>query len=328
MGRIFIDGFEHGHLGLWDIGGAGTVSITTAAIDGNYSALTSGVAAMSRNLNATYSEIFITGKFNFKTLSELIYIYSLNKGANKVLSVGLTTENVIHLYRGTTAIASATTGAVTTNVDYRIEFQGKISSSTGVGKVLLDDETIINWTSNTKPAADDNFNILQIGVTAVSAQHMIVDDIIVDTTAFAGNTKIQLLIPNSTGTTHTWSPSNTALANYECVDEIPPSTADGVIADFNLDIDFYNISTLNANATAIRCIQVAALAEEVGTPLVPNIRLAIETNATRAYGIRSSIGAEGAPIYISKLWQNNPKTLTAFTVSEISSLQIGLLAVT
>lgn len=325
MSRVFIDGFEHGHLGLWEAAGGGNATITsTGVIDGNYSALLTGIAKISKSLT-TYNEIFVTGKFQFRINNSEVHIFDLDKGATRILSVGISVGNVIHLYRGATAIASATTGAISTNVNYLIEFHAKISTA-GIGKVLLDGEPIINWTSNTKPGADDDFNTLKIGDTNAYDQDMLVDDIIIDSTAYPGNTKIMALVPNASGGSTQWTPS--AGENYGCVDEIPPTTVENVSINTTGALDLYNISTLNSSAITIKCLQISALGEIEGTPDVPKVQIAIAHNSTSAFSSSLTPGSGGTPAYMTKLWEENPITTAAFSVSQISSLQIGLKAVT
>jgi len=330
VSRIFIDGFEHGSLGLWEIDSDTGVAaiISTGVIDGNYSVRLTEVVRMSRPLGTTYNEIFIAGKFRFVSHFSSCHIFDLDKGTTRILGIGVSTAKVIHLYRGGTAIASATTGEVSSNVDYLIEFQAKIDSSAGVGKVLLDGATIINWTSNTKPGADEDFNILRIGDTDFAyEQNMVIDNIIVDTTAFPGNTKIMGLLPNAIGASTEWAPS-AAGENFECVDEVPPTTDNSVHANTASALDLYNVSALNSLAGAIKCVQISALAEILSETTVPKVQIAFGHNSSVVFSASLTPGTAGSPAHVSQLWEENPITTAAFTPSEISSLQIGVKAAT
>jgi len=327
MGRIFIDGFEHGHYGLWEAGGAGTVAITTAnAIDGDYSVSITGRARISKSLGTTYNEIYLAGKFNFQGAASIAvrHIFDLDKNTSRISSVRLSSNEVIHLYRQHVSISSAT-AALSTNVNYRIEFHSKISSANGIGKVLVNGETVIDFTSNTKAGVDDvDFNILRIGATYYINPIRLVDDIVIDTTVFPGKTKIMALVPDSSGGSTGWTPSTGE--NYACINEIPPTTVEGVSINTTGAVDLYNISALDSIAGEIKCIQISALAETEGAPDAQNLEIGIAHNNTAMFSAGLIPGTAGDPKYVTKLWENNPITASAFTPSEISSLQIGIKA--
>ena len=95
-------------------------------------------------------------------------------------------------------------------------------------------------------------------------------------------------------------------ANYQTVDEIPPSDTDyneTTIAD---KVDTFAHAALTGSPTSVKCVQVQARGKLIGSPTPVNLKLAINSGATLYLSPNNALNL--AVKAVSGLWATDPPT--------------------
>jgi hypothetical protein len=209
------------------------------------------------------------------------------------------------------------------DITYHIEIYVLIANENGRAVVKLNGVTDIDYTGDIQESATSNqMDRIRFGYCGYLTS-IYVDDIIVDDATFPGDTRIQKITVNGTGTTTDWSPS--AGANYECVDEIPADDTDYVYTNTVNLIDLYNVSSLVGEVESVKCIQVQARAKKEGLSTPQNLQLGVKSGITNDFG--SSQALESDYKNFAELWEVNPATSSAWTKAEIDDLEIGIKSI-
>lgn len=326
MARIFIEGFELGNMYNFEQSN-GAISITTSSpIDGSYSFYPNGGGVgLGKSITAS-SIVYIAGTFRLNTGNPYICVIRNNSSVISSLRIS-TVSRCLQYYRGSTSIATSAS-ALSSDVNYRLEWHLTLSSSTtGRAIIKVNNESVLNYEDITQPGADTQFNQIWFGSTgAMGVGFTRGDNFVIDSTGWIGNTRISVLSPNSSGASTGWTPS--AGENYACVNPVPMTTAAYVGTNTASALDLYGLPSIVSSATAIKCVQVSVLHEVEGAPTPTKTQIAISHNSTQAFSSSLTPGAAGSPVYASKLWETNPVTGSAWEISDVNDLQIGIKSAT
>lgn len=143
----------------------------------------------------------------------------------------------------------------------------KIDSSSGWAKVYADSQGVMDYAGNTGNADITYAAFGHFGDQGASYQ-IYYDDIYVDDTTGEGTfavcpvLRFFYVVPNGVGNYSQWNPS--AGNNYECVDEVPPSSADYVQINVVDQLDSYAMDThtLGAGQTIEAVIPIVSAARQ------------------------------------------------------------------
>ena len=191
----------------------------------------------------------------------------------------------------------------------------------GVFDVKVNGVSAIIFAGNTTPGPT-TINRLQLGSlgwNSFSASGGYFDDVILDDAAWIGNTKIQGVAVNGAGGFAQFNPSTGA--NYQTVDEIPPSDTDyneTTIAD---KVDTFAHAALTGSPTSVKCVQVQARGKLIGSPTPVNLKLAINSGATLYLSPNNALNL--AVKAVSGLWATDPNTGLPWTVAGVNATEIG-----
>lgn len=139
-----------------------------------------------------------------------------------------------------------------------------------------------------------------------------------DVAGFLGVFPIDFIVPDGAGASTGWTPSTGA--NWECVDEVPPSVADYVAATAPGALDLYDMQDIPPGTVVLGTQQLILAAKEDpgGATIEPVYR---EGGVNYVYPLQGVPSED--PYYIIQPIDVNPATLAKFTAAEINAGQFG-----
>ena len=322
MARVFIDGFESGDHDMWDVeGNATAVSSDGLDMDGSYCLDLNSVSEyLGKNITAE-DEMYFAFLYRPTNGSNSKSILALLNGGTVIVGIRRNvTTGFLEAYRGGVLI---NTGSISLqlNVTSLIEIHVKVADSGGRIETKVDGVTDIDFTGDTKPGADTQFNLVRLGFYAASVYvYAYFDNLIMDDAAWIGDTKIQVVVPTGAGTTTGWTPS--AGNNWACVDEIPASDVDYVSINSNDVVDTYATGNMAGTIGSVKCVQIQSRARTDGAPTPTNLKLAVRSGGTDYFSGDNAVPATEKSLW--NLWENNPADAAAWEESDVNNIEIGI----
>jgi hypothetical protein len=234
------------------------------------------------------------------------------------------------------SIAGTLLGAssLTMSIDawHLIEWRHQMTSATvGTTEVWVDGARVINFTGdNTQTGTAVNVATLQLGVataTTVSGYYQAIDDIAVNDTAGSINNgqiydgRVVLLKPTGAGSNTNQTRGGTdSGANWNQVDEFPPSLTDYVFSATAGTRDTYALGDLPAGTWAVNACEVLAYAQNSDAS-AGSLGLTVKSGATTNEGTAQALGISGQ--YFRQLYETDPATSAAWTTAAVNALEAG-----
>jgi len=209
---------------------------------------------------------------------------------------------------------------------YYIEVYYLPDDSTGVCTIRVNGTEWLTFSGDTRNG--DNLAVVrlkyrsnQVGVTTNDCYF---DDLVINDTSgsvnntWPGQQKLYLAVPNAAGDQTDLTPS--AGNNWDCVDEIPTSTADYVSSATATEYDLYNITDPLAGTETLGSVVLNIVAKiDSGSG---NIATTLKANVTEDDG--ANIGLTEAWQLYQQAWAVNPDDSAAWAPADIDDLQIGV----
>lgn len=331
MAREFIDGFESGALDLWDgilvEPSVAVVSTVGLDMDGDY-AISCGVftesEALRKNLTARDEYYFA---FQWRpTGTASSGIFGVDLGCDHQFTVWVNSCRLMELRTGrefSDSLLATGTKFINQNTTYLVECYFKIHDSAGIVQLKIDGILELSFNGNTN-IVGTTIDVLRIGASDPwppgRYPRAYFNNIIVDSSAWIGETKIQGLVPTGVGNSAEWTPS--VGANWECVDELPASDADYVATNANDITDTYQTEDMSGDIASVKCVQIQARAETEGAPTPTNLKL-----VARSGGADHLSSSKTVPAMVNSLWhlwEDNPADSAAWEESDVNALEIGV----
>lgn len=323
MSRIFIDGFEAASHDMWDAeSNATVVSSAGFDMDGDYCLdLNSSAEYLQKNITAD-DEMYFAFLYRPTDLTMAEGIISLWNGGTRLIWVGRMNGGTLNVYTGAFTILVEGTKTFSVDTTYLIEFHIKIADSGGRAEVKVDGIQDIDFTGDTKPDANTQFDKVRLGHIGTTAAYSYAyfDNFIMDDAAWIGDSNIQAIVPTAGGNSTGWTPS--AGSNFACVDEIPPSDTDYVSINANDVSDTYVTGDLTGSIDNIKCIQIQARARLEGAPTPTNLKLVVRCGATDYLSGDKAVPAAESGLY--NLWATDPSDAAVWTESDVNAIEIGV----
>ena len=271
MGFIFVDGFDHwtaapGTAGSkWDADGGGYISV--GASYGRFS--TAGLRCTIQSAQIYWQKTLpaALGTLYFG----LAYKMTATPGGPQCIisffdtqtQCGLSVDGAGKLYTHRNSTGSATV-LQTSTLSYPANewhyIEGKVVfSDTGLFQVKVDEvEWIDTTTGDTTITANNSAGAIRVfgiyGSTSSTTQY--IDDLYIHDSAYQGDVRVIYRAPDgpsADGAGHTlWTPSTGA--NWQCVDEAAPDTADYVSTATTSNVDTYTMTDLTQTTGTILAV--------------------------------------------------------------------------
>ena len=218
---------------------------------------------------------------------------------------------------------------------YYIELKFQISNATTITQeARVNGETVF-----TVGSGGDNvysgygtWKMIQMG-NGPAGQYFYLDDMyLCDTNGsanndFLGPIEIHSITPNGNGTTSDWDGSDgNQVDNYQLVDETTPSASDYIEAQNTNEVDLFTYSNLAITPSAIKGLKVKSWGYQNLTN-VTAFRNICRTNSTNYESSDLEFNFDSQTPRFS-YWDVNPDTTSAWTVSEINALELGIKVTT
>jgi hypothetical protein len=206
MARLFIDGFESGDFGLWDILSANQIYSPVTGMTGNYAGIVNVSSGyIEKILPSNKTELYISFKINY-TLNSNGFLPAFKDSASAVIAslTRNTTSTFLEFRLGTDAAAIQATGTIPIALatTYLIEIRYKPLNSGGILTTKINGAQDINF-SGDSTAGLENISSVRFGRTSGSVNaYIIIDDVVFDDANWIGNTKIQAIVPTGAGSTN------------------------------------------------------------------------------------------------------------------------------
>ena len=321
MARIFIDGFESGSHDMWDAENNATViSSTGLDMDGSYCLDLSNTTEYARKDITADDEMYFAFLYRHTSASYTTCLLSVAKAGTLLLQlVCLSTSGTV-VARSSSTLLETSSKVLNINTTYLIEVRLKVADSGGRFEVKVDGLQVIDFTGDTKPGADTQFDQVRLGFNGTAYSGVAYfDNLILDDAGWIGDTKIQAVVPTAGGNSTGWAAS--AGSNFACVDEIPPSDADYVSINAVDITDTYAAGNLVGSIDSIKCVQVQSRARTEGAPTPTNLKLVVRSGTTDYFsGDKAVPAAEKGSHH---LWETDPNTAVAWLEAGVNAMEIG-----
>jgi hypothetical protein len=326
MARLFIDGFNSGDASAWDTRAATNFPANRAGF-GPYCAYSDATGRYLQKNFGTKTELY--GKCRWEPTSSYsgatLMSFQFLSGGSIIAGIHVSTlPYAPRFYTGTAEGASSNTLRATADVSvvvgrvYLLEFYIKPKTDgTGRFTLKLDGITVIDWTGVTSGGAEsvDSFRVFP---TTTNYATFYVGDVVLDDSAWIGNTRIGYKLVNGAGEYTEMTPSGAA-SNFQNVDEVPPSALDFNWSNTDEQKDMYTLDTLQVGTGAfsvnsIKSVQVQATAKYAGSPTPTVLKTGVRIGSTDDWKGTATPGVSSGPV--SNIWETNPATSNPWATTD------------
>ncbi len=252
-----------------------------------------------------------------------------DSGATAHLTLHLSSSGTLQLRRGGTAATLLGETVATYNDAWHfIEIRATINDSTGVCQVRIDGSTspAIDYSGDTKNGGT-NTTIDRVRWASAGANSTVrwTDLYLLNTSGDAplntwlGDRRVDALAPSGAGNSTGWTPS--AGNNWDCVEEVPESTAESVSATDSGTTDLYALGDMDATVTSVLAVkaQIYGQKSDAGaSSVIPVLRTGGSNYDGDAVALSTSWGKA------DQTWTVNPGTSEAWTRSQVDALEAGV----
>lgn len=337
MALLFMDGFDakdpgikwkpsYGGYGGW---GAGSSSYFRAGRFGSGTSLeirrySSYTAWMQTSF--TPSSLLTVG---FAAKLDANYQFLLLYGDDSVtlhLSLRNNSTGTIDVLRGSTVIASAPADSYSPGIWHYWEVQASVDSTAGRVIVRIDGSKVIDFTGNTRNGGTSvMLDTLKLTGNGATDPGVTLDDLyILNSTGttnndFLGDVRVQSLVPNGAGSFTQFVPTG-ATENWQNASDVPYNTTRYNSSDTVGDRDTYTLTDTLSGTGAVYGVQTNMIAAK-GDAGSAGLKSVLISDGTTHYGPDRNLNA--SPIQSRVIYDQNPATGSAWTVSSVDNLEIG-----
>lgn len=323
MGIIYGTGFEVGALPVAaaDYSAAGVAISTTKKKTGSYSVSllpTGGDAWIRFPLPGSPTDVYLSAWFYPASSGSGRIMASVVDDAAGVVEVRLLSDHWAAYVNGA-LVATGTHTLDDLEAWHLLQVRFKIHDTDGKIQVVMDGHLDIDYTGDTKIAGGAHWDYFRLLNNTPSTATIYLDDLTIATGGWPGDINYEAIVPDGAGSVTQWTPS--AGANWDCVEEVPPSDANYVSAALDAKKDTYSLSAWTATAKRpvavivwLRAFLTAPGAEQVKHYLV-------------AAGGDTSTGAavslDTTPLHYQNVVDLDPDTALPWQAGAIAGIEVG-----
>jgi len=233
-------------------------------------------------------------------------------------------DSSLAVYRNGSKIASSPSNVISTSSWSYIEVKVTFSATVGTVTVRVNNVEVISFTGNTIATTNAYCNIVQIGQVGRYSYYEFDDFILMDGTGsymndFQGEERVLTLLPNSDISTQFTRSSGTV--SYALLNDTATNFTSYTQDSTSGDTDIFGYSTVSSSITGILGVQVNTVCQKTdsGALLMNNV-LATGGNT---YTSATKTVTNTTPAILSDRWAISPYTGTAWTPSDINSINAG-----
>lgn len=339
MALLFIDGFDAGDYATkWDFVDrlAATSAVTRFGTGMSLGSTNNSIQTAYKTIEASDCVTlgFALRRYQSASLSTTSFLS--DGGSTYHITINIGSSGRVNVVRGSysgTLIATGTT-VLPYNRWFYIEIQVTVSDTIGSVEVRLNGSTTpeikltdIDTRNGGTNTAIDGISIGCQDTSIYSAGYF--DDLYIlnssgeTNNTFLGDVRVQTIVPNGTGESSQFTGSDgDSVDNYALLDELPFSVADYVKSNVVGERDMYTMSKLQNNTDSILGVQHTIIGTKTGAANNINIKPALSINGSIYYGDVHILPYTFKSL--QKVHDNNPGTLSKWTVSDINSIETGM----
>lgn len=241
-------------------------------------------------------------------------------------NVRVLANGAVALYRGTNLLTTSSPGIISINTWHYLEFKHRISDTTGLITLRVDEVVQATFAGDTKNAGTslltDRFSINNL----TTQSRAIVDDLYIcdDTGAthndFLGDLRVQTLMPVGPGSNTGLLPVGSS-ANWENVDETVFN-----VTDYNYSVtpgakDTYAMANLASGTSQVLAVQVVDLASKTDSGS-RSAKTVLRSGGTDYASAAKPLSATPQPL--TEIYTTDPATSAAWTLANVDAIEAGI----
>lgn len=237
-------------------------------------------------------------------------------------------SNLVFYDSTTVAVATGTT-VIPTSSWTRVEIViGTSTTNDGGWSIYLNGNLEMSGANFLSSLATGSVGLGKVANVNSQSVVFYYDDYFVTNTALPGAGQTTVLLPVSSGTYNTWTTSGTAPAatHWQSQDELPPDADVTLILSDNVSKDTDTV-TMNTGSSAgitgtVNSVKVSNDSKRDNASTAGAMRLGMISNGTFSFTTADSFPAS-AYAERAKLYDTDPKTGSAWTLSGLNTLEAG-----
>lgn len=247
----------------------------------------------------------------------------LYSGATIVATLVGTITGTVEVWTGDKVTKVGTSSnSIPLNAWSWLEIHSLISTDAGTGKLGLriNGNLEVDWTGNTGSLNVTSFTMgTATQVINSGWGDLYIDDVILNdangtrNNSWPNGLKVAQYKPTGVGTYSEWTPSTGA--NWQCVDELPPSITDYITAVLDGKRDTYQMEDC-PSSISIAAVIPSFWAVKAGTPACSNVKRLMRIGGSDYAG--SNLAVPTSFGLVQEVMETNPATGQPFTASEFN----------
>lgn len=256
-------------------------------------------------------------------------LVSLLDAGSAQVELRLAADGTLAVTRAATALTGGASAlALSTATWYYIEWKVTIADSIAANscQVRVNGAQWINVTAGQDTKNTANATANQVRLASPASANTDFDDLYVCDSAgslnndFVGDCRVEALFPTGAGTTTQWTPS--AGANWQCVDENPPTDdTDYVESSTAGQKDTYAMGDLASVPTAIFGVQTCLLARKTDAGS-RSVAAVIRSGGADYDG--ATVALADTYAYLLEVREQDPDGPASWTAAKVSAMEAGL----
>lgn len=328
MSRDYHTGFEGGDLSAWTVHEPSQVSVVTSPTppSGTYMAELRNDGHIRRDLATPKQEVFLRCKWGTTDTQRGVDILYLLLTDGTYFALKASSAKFFFSRNGTT-IATGTYDLTGQHGRmFELEVNVFIDNSVGIAKLKVEGNIDIDFSGDTQPSTATTITQYRLrGPAWASGEESYFDDFAINTAdgtvnnSWCGPGRVKACRVFGAGTHTDFIPS--AGSNYQNVDEHPPD-GDGTYNESGIDgdKDSFSMESLGLTGIDINAVAISFVARKT----VANgdrMRAFVRVGGTDYPGNDEPLTV--AYERITAIWDQNPDTLSAWTVSDVNNIEAG-----
>lgn len=331
MALTFLDGIEIADKNVmatqgWQFGGTTTITTTNAhkdsASNGGTYCMEVGTsdAAFTPSLATNGQEICFYVYFSARSATTTAFQVWFQKNGLTNSSVYFRDDGYVEIRWGTGTVRATSAITFAHGAGYWIRIQnGATASSTCT--VEMNGQVMVTYTGDLMYWGPPGWNRIAFQCNGSSGNY--VDDIFIfdNTGNMPFGQECYVLAIAATGDDTVGLTRSTGAANYETIDEIPPSDADYNEGTTTLLEDIYTHGGIGYTPNSIYALAVYVYGQRDG--VITQLQPLLVSNVTKDYGTAFAPGGSGTSGLGYQVWTQDPDTATTWTVSGANATKFG-----
>ena len=254
-------------------------------------------------------------------------IIFLRSSSTEMIGLQLNTDGSLQVNRQTAVTSGTSLGftaanTIKVNTWYYIELAVSISDTVGTVKLNVDGNTLLNLTNqDTRNGTPTTIDSLYVNGFNSSSTTTYYDDMYIsDTTTPLGPQRIYTLRPSLDTAQKDWAPLSGANNAAMVADTITNGDTSYVQASTVGNYDLYDLGDLTPTSATISAVNHLVWARKTDAA-TRAINLTTKSGSTTTDSANTTLSA--SYVGYSKIYDTDPNTAAAWTVSGVNALQIG-----